>query len=537
MTPTSVLPPAQEEAVHGSLSRRSLVQLAVVAMIAALLIPGQVMADDISVSKGFRKAVTLAGVRAHQQALQTIASANGSTRASGTPGYEASVDYVVERLEDAGYDPVVQPFQFPFFRETSPSEFERVAPGPRTYVNGTDFATMTYSGSGNVTAPATFVDTDATPNSGAGPGATTSGCDASDFAGFPSGNIAIMQRGTCTFFVKAQNAQAAGASAAVVFNRGTAGETGAVAGTLGTPGINIPTIGASFAVATENYPLRNAGLTMRVETATESDIRTTWNVIAETASGDSENVVVAGAHLDSVIAGPGINDNGSGSATILEIAEVFAAQDREARNKLRFMWFGAEELNLLGSAHYVANLTPDERADIMAMLNFDMVGSPNYVRFVYDGDGSHTSPAGPAGSAFIEQVFVDYFDSQGLQSEPTQFSGRSDYGPFIARGIPAGGLFTGAEAAKTPAQQAIYGGTAGIAYDPCYHQACDTFANNSNTGLDQMSDAAAHAILTMSRTKVDITVTEAASALRSAGGTVQPDFLAHPDDLDQLPDR
>jgi Zn-dependent M28 family amino/carboxypeptidase len=132
------------------------------------------------------------------------------------------------------------------------------------------------------------------------------------------------------------------------------------------------------------------------------------------------------------------------------------------------------------------------------MLNFDMVGSPNFVRFVYDGDGSDTPVEGPPGSDEIEQVFLDYFAGVGLASAPTAFSGRSDYGPFIAAGIPAGGLFTGAEGIKTAQEAAVYGGTAGVAYDPCYHQACDTFANNSNTGLDQMSDAAAHIVLLFS---------------------------------------
>ena len=123
--------------------------------------------------------------------------------------------------------------------------------------------------------------------------------------------------------------------------------------------------------------------------------------------------------------------------------------------------------------------------------------------------------------------FVDYFNSQGLANEPTQFSGRSDYGPFIARGIPAGGLFTGAEGIKTAAQAVTYGGTAGTAYDPCYHLACDTFANNSNTALDQMTDAAAHVMLTLSRTKVDITVEEATAAIRSSGSPAQEDFHDH----------
>ena len=218
---------------------------------------------------------------------------------------------------------------------------------------------------------------------------------------------------------------------------------------------------------------------------------TTTNVIAETTSGDPNNVIVVGAHLDSVGVGPGINDNGSGSAMILEIAEQMSKV--KPRNKVRFIWFGAEESGLLGSEAYVASLSVQERSQIAAMLNFDMVGSPNFVRFVYDGDLSDSPPlpgGAPEGSAAIETLFLDYFASQGLATEPTAFDGRSDYGPFIEAGIPAGGLFTGAEGIKTAEQAAIYGGVAGEQYDPCYHLSCDDIDNLSLTALDQMSDAA-----------------------------------------------
>ena len=228
----------------------------------------------------------------------------------------------------------------------------------------------------------------------------------------------------------------------------------------------------------------------------------TSNVIAETRDGDPDNVIVVGAHLDSVGVGPGINDNGSGSATILEIAEQL--RKVKPRNKIRFIWFGAEEHGLLGSEAYVDSLPQAERDKIAAMLNFDMVGSPNFVRFVYDGDLSDSEPpagGAPPASAEIEELFLDYFESQGLETEPTAFDGRSDYGPFIFAGIPAGGLFTGAEEIKTEEQAAIYGGTAGEPYDPCYHLGCDDIDNLDHTALDQMSDAAAHATITLAQTK------------------------------------
>ena len=145
------------------------------------------------------------------------------------------------------------------------------------------------------------------------------------------------------------------------------------------------------------------------------------------------------------------------------------------------------------------SLTEAQLAKIYANLNFDMVGSPNYVRFVYDGngDGSEDAAAGPPGSDTIEEIFTKYFADQGLASEPTAFDGRSDYGPFIAAGIPAGGLFSGAEGIKTAQQAAVYGGTAGVAYDECYHQACDTISNLNSKALSELGDAAAHATLTL----------------------------------------
>jgi Zn-dependent M28 family amino/carboxypeptidase len=241
---------------------------------------------------------------------------------------------------------------------------------------------------------------------------------------------------------------------------------------------------------------------VRVETLTEIDpTRTTRNIIADSPTGSADRVVVVGAHLDSVIAGPGINDNGSGSSTILEIAEEMAELGIRNRQQVRFAFWGAEELNLLGSEHYVNTLSDDDLGKIVANLNFDMLGSPNYVRFVYDGDGSDTPTAGPPGSAQIESIFNQYFASQGLATEPTAFDGRSDYGPFIAVGIPAGGLFSGAEGEKTAEEAAIYGGTAGAPYDPCYHQACDTTNNLNTKALFELGDAAAHATMTLARTR------------------------------------
>jgi Zn-dependent M28 family amino/carboxypeptidase len=214
---------------------------------------------------------------------------------------------------------------------------------------------------------------------------------------------------------------------------------------------------------------------------------------------------MAGAHLDSVQAGPGINDNGSGSAALIEVAEQMAKVT--PWNTVRLAWWGAEESGLIGSTEYVAGLGEEELDRIAAYLNFDMIGSPNHVLFVYDGDDSdgQGDGPGPEGSAQIEATFERYFTSVGQPTKGTDFDGRSDYGPFIDAGIPAGGLFTGAEGVKTAEEAAIWGGTAGIAYDPCYHLACDTFANNNDMALDLNSDAVAYSVLQYAMNAQEIT--------------------------------
>lgn len=495
----------------------------VVSMVIAMLIAVPlVSADNGTDSSALRAAVTVAGVRAHQAALQAIADANGGVRTAGTPGYDASAAYVYNALAAAGYSVTTQEFTYDFFQELATPILDPTAPdlAPYPAYDVAGFATMEYSGSGDVTRLVVPTNDIVIPP-GATPSTSNSGCEAADFPAAVSGNIALIQRGTCTFALKAQNALNAGAVGVIVFNEGQPGRTEAFIGTLGgTVSASLPVVGAAFAVGQELYNLSQqpGGVTVRLYTSTLTTLETTRNVIAETAGGRADRVVVAGAHLDSVAEGPGIEDNGSGSAAILEIALQMKALNIQPRNKVRFIWFSAEEAGLLGSEYYVSQLTGRQIKDIAVMLNFDMIASPNYVRFVYDGDGSGTGTVGPNGSDVVEDVFLDYFAGQNLPTEPTAFDGRSDYGPFIDAGIPAGGLFTGAEDLKTPTEAAIYGGTAGVAYDSCYHQACDNYANNNEEVLGQMSDAAAHAVLTFAMT------TSAVNGTDKGKGQGQPDF-------------
>lgn len=479
--------------------------------------------DDGTSTLGLRKAVTANGINEHLQAFQTHGDLNGGNRAGGSPGYEASANYVTARLKAAGYKVANDFFDFVYNADRTPPLL--TVQGGLDYVDGTDFASMTFSPNGDVTRPVVAVDL--INAEGQGDNTSSSGCQPSDFAGFPAGAIALVQRGnptgttpSCTFAQKAQFAADAGASGVIVMNEGNnTGRRGVIQGTLGgVVPFNIPVVGATYALGldlTNNLAVTNGptGKTARLRVDRVNETRTTRNVLAERPGGGvgrastTSDVVVVGAHLDSVPRGPGINDNGSGSGTILEIAEAMAQRDIEPRNTIRFMWYGAEEFGLLGSEAYVEELKQNQPQfkRIKAMLNFDMVGSPNFVRFVYDGDNSAfpVSPgqveAGPPGSGEIEAIFAAHFSREGLASAPTPFNGRSDYGPFIAEGIPAGGLFTGAEGTKTAAQAAVYGGEANVAYDKCYHLRCDTIQNINYTALDQMSDAAAHTALTLAK--------------------------------------
>ena len=487
------------------------------------------IADSATDTSALRTAITVENVRAHQQELQTIADDNGGTRVSGSVGYDASADYVFGLLEAAGYNVTRQLFSFPFFQENTPPEFEQISPTPTTYAVGGDFLTMEYSGSGNVTAPIQPTNDIVIPP-GAEASSSNSGCEDGDFPASTSGSIALIQRGTCTFFDKALNAQEAGAVGVIIFNEGQPGRQEVLSGTLGGLGINIPVIGISFALGESLYAASQTGsVSMRIKVDAFSESRDTSNIIAETSGGRADRIVVVGAHLDSVAEGPGINDNGSGSAAILEIALQMAQLEIAPYNKVRFAFWGAEEAGLLGAEHYVSQLSKQDIKNIALNLNFDMLGSPNFVRFVYDGDGSDTETAGPNGSKNIEKVFLDYFrlsaDAAPLATEPTAFDGRSDYGPFIAVGIPAGGLFSGAEEIKTAEEADVYGGMAGVAYDPCYHQACDDFSNNSDESLDQLTDAAAHAVLTFAMTTSAVNGTGKAQLPHT--GAVDPSSLRY----------
>ncbi len=453
------------------------------------VVPATAAADPIpdgpALARQLVKKVDVAGTNRHLIALQRLADRNGGTRAAGTKGHSDSAEYIATKLEAAGYIVDRQEFTFTF-DETL---------GQSLSVNGVNvpITRMSYSQStpaGGLTGTLAVVPADATP-----------GCEAADFtAAGAAGKIALVSRGACTFFQKAASAAEAGALAVIVYNN----VPGTLNGTLGDPDPNsAPAGGVSQADGQALAAQNGAPVTIDLQGFMED--RTTYNVIAETQTGRHNNVVMAGAHLDSVEAGPGINDNGSGSAALLETALQLGSKPK-VNNAVRFAWWSAEELGLVGSSYYVDNLDFEQQLDIALYLNFDMLGSPNAGYFVFDGDNSDGVGAGPGpfGSAQIEKAFTDYFDYTGVPTRGTDFDGRTDYGEFVLNGIPAGGLFTGAEVVKTAEQANLWGGIAGQPFDSCYHQACDNLGNVDRVALDRNTDAEAFILASYAISTEDI---------------------------------
>jgi Iap family predicted aminopeptidase len=371
------------------------------------------------------------GLREHLLALQQIADENGGNRAAGTPGSEASAEYVADRLREGGWRVELEPVTFPYFDERSP-------PRLGDFEEGEDFRTLSYSGSGRVEGRVRRFGL---------------GCERDDFGALEEGEIAVVARGECFFRDKARNAESARAAALLIVD-GESDEPPSA--TLGAPGIEIPVLAVGAAAG------RALGPRVELEVDAVSERRRTVNVIAETSAGRGDRVVMAGGHLDSVPAGAGINDNGSGTAALLEMADALGGRAPGAQVRLAF--WGAEELGLIGSRRYVRELEPEEREEIAAYLNLDMVGSPNPARGVY-------SDADPEIESLLRRLV-------GPRAEEENAGGNSDHAPFQRAGVPVGGLFTGA----------------GRPHDPCYHRACDDIDNIDMPALVQMSRAAGEAV-------------------------------------------
>ncbi|NOI15489.1 M28 family peptidase [Vibrio hepatarius] len=507
-------------------------------VISATLLSGCYWDDPEKAAKHVSNKIDRKAVVEHLVELEGRASTTSDgasvTRAAGTDGYQYSVEYIVETMRDHNYDVRTQEFDFRAWEELAGTSLnvagvELVSVRNAAEGEQADFAAMSYSGSGQVNAPAVFITPDfrfEAPDYD-----STDGCEASDFDGLDvTGKIAVIQRGGCSFNDKVVNAQGAGATGVIVFNQGNdEGRTDVVNGTLGSDsGATIPAFGARFDLGKQWYEASQTGdVNVILNINVQDEMVVTQNIIAETKGGDANQIVMLGAHLDSVPEGPGINDNGSGTAGLLEYAVTLADLNAPVKNKVRFAWWAAEEAGLVGSEYYTTELfgplytqaeqeilaqfeledpsqfTPEQQELVEARynelnkvklyLNFDMIGSPNYIFGVMDGDLSDTkdSPDNaytgdfkpPYGTSHIESKFNDFFNKKKEATVPQALSKRSDYAGFADWGVAFGGLFTGAEKAKSAEEADLFGGDTGVAYDVCYHKACDDLNNISQKAL------------------------------------------------------
>jgi Zn-dependent M28 family amino/carboxypeptidase len=442
-------------------------RLVAVLVVASLVAAGcsSTAAPPASLAERLREAVSAAAIGADLAALEQIADEHGGNRAVGTSGYDASVAYVQGELERAGYQVTLDRLAIPYWHEEQPGTL--AIPGGRSFTPDRDFRAALFSPAGDVTAPV------AAPGyeRGVDPAAfaehpTGVGCAPVDFADAPRGAILVALAGPCLRRTQVENAQIVGAGAIViVYPQWAAGDV--LRPTLIRPdGLTIPVVIATSEVGDALADVAAAGGSARVAIHTTVERREVANVIAEAAGTDPGHVLMLGGHLDSVAEGPGINDDGSGTMTILEVARRLAALG-QPRWTVRFAFWAGEEIGLYGSSDYYHSLKSAERARLTAYLNFDMLGSPNGARYIYDDVGAAT------GSETLSSLFEQAFALDGLASARTDLSGGSDHYAFQQGGIPIGGLFSGGNEPKSELDVERFGGTVGAPLDPCYHKACD----------------------------------------------------------------
>jgi Zn-dependent M28 family amino/carboxypeptidase len=347
-------------------------------------------------------------------------------RVAGSSAEKAAADYIAAEMESYGLDVEIQEFDIIYFEELSDPVLEQVSPNHTVYFQYDDFLTMTYSGSGDVTASVQpTVDIMIPP----GPNAhdSTSGCEEADFFGFTPGNIALIQRGSCSFFQKAQNAQIAGAVGAIIFNEGQEGRTDVISGTIGGPGVMIPVVGTSFDLGKELYDLIPINVEVRMNVDVITEERTSQNVIG-TLEGlqPEQGIVYIGGHYDSVSAGPGANDDASGVAGVLEAARVLSSRGHRTKATMKFLAFGSKEIGLDGSYWYV-NENYDEVTTLgLGMINLDMIAVGDIITI------------GNVGLAADELVYYtkDKADAMGLDWDPFDAGANSDHYYFEVVGCP-----------------------------------------------------------------------------------------------------
>ncbi|KAL3478116.1 hypothetical protein BJX99DRAFT_269503 [Aspergillus californicus] len=433
------------------------------------LVSSSGLQDQIQAGNLFDRAKVL-----YSLAERAVDEYNHPTRVIGSKGHEATLDYIYSTLVSLGdyYDVTNQSFP-----AVSGNVYEsRLVLGHEVPASARAMGlTPPTKGKQPVYGQLVLV--------------SNQGCDAADYPSDLTGGIALVQRGTCPFGTKSEFAGKAGAVAAVIYNN----EPGEMSGTLGTPSPNhVATFGISDTDAAPFVKQLKEGKQVDSIAYIDATVDTiyTTNIIAQTRGGDPENCVMLGGHSDSVTEGPGINDDGSGTLTLLEIASQLTKYS--VNNCVRFAWWAAEEEGLLGSDYYVSVLSKEENLKIRLFMDYDMLGSPNFAYQVYNA----TNAVNPVGSEELRDLYTEFYISHGLNFTYIPFDGRSDYDAFIRNGIPGGGIATGAEGVKTEEEQEMFGGVAGDWYDPCYHQLCDNLINVNTTAWEINSKLVAHTVAT-----------------------------------------
>ncbi|KAH3756095.1 M28 family peptidase [Pelomyxa schiedti] len=434
--------------------------LITVAIVLAVVVVATVTAGSVRFANRPRDYIadhiTVEGLTSHLNALQDIANKNNGNRAANTTGYVESMRYVVETLQNYT-DLIVSTQEIPYwgFELLGTPFLNQISPKTVQYIRGDDFEVLTYSGSGTVTSPIFIVP--------------EYGCTDADYADFIPGYIALVKtKGNCTNKIKALTAQANQASALIVWTAD--GSTTLSSGY--TRGATIPTLSLSY---TAGLMLSEQGdTTLSLQVSSQIVELSSFNVIAETPDGNSSAVVVVGAHLDSGEDASGINDNGSGVAAVLEMA--LNVDDARYENKIVFGFWGAEEYGLWGSRYYVQH-REEYQYTILAYLNLDMIGSPNYIHMILKASTAPGTPALQQSCAVIQDSLEEHFNDSGVPFGYSAYANNSDYGPFVDEGIAANSLQAGAGEVKTTEQRHVFGGIAHAPCDPCYHLACDTMDN------------------------------------------------------------
>ncbi len=401
--------------------RYSLSVLFTVFMILVLLVPTVLAGDG---SQDIKALFKRDKVMAQEKALVKL-----GPRVAGGPVEKAAAKYIAGQMKKFGLKVETQEFQILYFEEMTPPTLARVSPDPTTYVEGTDFATMSYSGSGDVTADVQAVDLLMPPTGG-----STSGCEAEDFAGFVAGNIALMQRGTCDFSVKAMNALAAGAVGAIIFNEGNTPErSGLLFGTLGGPVGDIPVVGATFALGEGLFNLMASGpVQVHLVVDAISEERTSQNVIGTRVGTQPDlGIVYIGGHYDSVSAGPGANDDASGVAAVLEAARVLGTKGHRTKATLKFIAFGAEETGLDGSFNYVDANYDEVSTKGLGMVNLDMIAVGDILQIGNIDYGE------PGGGNQLKDYTQQKATAMKMTWEAFAAGENSDHTYFEQAGVPA----------------------------------------------------------------------------------------------------